>query len=176
MNYRNLFLSITAFLLVPLFFDSCKKDDSFTPIEVEGIEDKLAGSWTVSGVDAVGVVNILGRDVNATGKSKSAPQGSYILSQSPNNYTYDLKATLELKAGGLTQDFDYEDKDAGTWSVSEDEKSVIFVGNQGITQTLFFTQYDSNKTQYMRIAIPVDTTLNGFDYTGTVFVDMNQAL
>ncbi|MBD79398.1 MAG: hypothetical protein CL840_10785 [Crocinitomicaceae bacterium] len=170
----KLFL-LMAVLGLLLLIDSCKKkDDSFEPIQVVGVEDKLVGTWNVISTEGVGVVKIAGKDVQVTGKNKDEPQGFYELKKSPNEYTYDVKATLEMDISGIKQNYDYNDHDAGTWTVSEDEKSVIFAGNQGITQTLFFTQYDSNENLYMRIAIPVDTTFSSFEYKGTVFVNMRK--
>lgn len=164
--------TLVLFLFIGFFaFESCKKnDDSFTPIKVEGVREKLVGRWEAVHVDAVGQVN---SSINATGKSRGAPEGYYLLNDD-STYEYDLKAELEMKAGPLEIPYDYNDKDAGKWHVSDDEKSVIFVGNQGITQQLYFTQYDSLKTLYMEVAIPIDTSLNNWKYKGTIFMEMKK--
>ena len=166
-------LFILTFLGAILFLDSCKKSDtSFTPIEVPGVEDTLAGRWTVVNVDAAGTMG----GADATGYNKSAPEGYYLLTQDPNEYEYDLKVELEMNLTGtpLKATHDYNDKDAGTWEVAEDEKSVLFKGNQGIDQRLFFTNYDSADAVYMRVAMPVDTTLTGIRFKGTIWVNMRK--
>jgi hypothetical protein len=153
---------IISLLGALVLLDSCKKNDSsFESIKIPGVEDTLEGRWTVV-------------SVNATGKNVEEPDGYYQLDRNPNEYTYDLKTKLEMKFAGLTFDYNYNDRDAGTWEVAEDQKSVLFKGNQGIDQRLYFTNYDSLDALYMRVAIPVDTTMQGFKYEGTVFVNMRK--
>lgn len=174
-NTHQLFLPLAFLLLGVLFLNSCKKDDdSFTPIVVEGVEDKLVGRWNVVSARSIGTIEVSGVKIQANGKNKGEPNGFYELSKDPNEYTYDLTTVLEMTAlgGSITQSYDYNDKDAGTWEVADNEKSVLFSGNQGIDQRVYFTQYDSNSSQYMEIAIPIDTVLGSYQYEGTAFLNM----
>jgi hypothetical protein len=170
---NKIVLGFLVILSLPLIFDSCKKgDSSFEPVKIERAEDKISGKWKVISTNGAGTIRVLGKEIPAIGTSKDEPEGFYELNTSPYEYNYNLKTTLVMEAAGLSQDYEYDDKDAGTWNVSEDEESVVFVGNQGITQTLFFTLFDSNAISYLELAIPIDTTLNGLDYQGTIFLKM----
>lgn len=172
-------ISGVIFLSLFVLIFSCKKeDDSFTAIQIETVEDKLVGVWNVINVRAVGVVDVNGIKVQAIGKNVGTPMGSYVLERndSTNPYTYDLEAKMVVEAlnGIVKQEFNYDDHDAGVWIVSDNEKSVTFDGNQGLSQELFFTQYDSNATLFMEVAIPIDTVISGYDYDGTLFIEMSK--
>lgn len=168
--------AIATFLLV--FAVSCKKKDtSFEPIALEGIESQLNGTWNVISARAVGEVKVAGIPFQVEGSNITEPEGVYILTNDdPNLYLYDIKTELRLTAlnGLFSQNYSFNDKDAGTWVVSADEKSVVLTANQGVVQQMFFTQYDSAASQYMQIAVPVDTAYSGYDYKGTVFFEMNK--
>jgi len=104
------------------------------------------------------------------------PKGYYILSvgENENSYSYDIETLLQLrfgKNGNTTQDYDYDDNDAGTWELKSDEQ-LTFYANQGNVQEIFFTEYDSANLQILQLSLPIDTTLNGFKYTGKIVVDM----
>ncbi|MGB0403150.1 MAG: hypothetical protein ACPGEG_03570 [Salibacteraceae bacterium] len=177
---KSLKIILVVIIVAPLFiFNSCnKEDDSFTAIKVATVEDKLVGAWRVVNVRAVGDVDVNGIKIQAVGKNDGTPTGSYVLerTETEKKYTYDLEAKIVVEAlnGIVKQEFNYDDHDAGTWEVSDNEKSVTFAGNQGLTQQLFFTQYDSNATLFMEVAIPVDTVISGYDYEGTLFIEMSK--
>lgn len=176
MSKQVLKITVGFTLLFSILFLGCRKDDSFTPVQVVSVEEKLVGYWEINKVDVIGDLVIGGIPVQVTATEKEKPEGYYELTADPNEYTYDIKATLTMEAlgGTVKQDHSYDDKDAGTWEVSSDEKSVLFKGNQGIDQQVYFTHSDTNGVLYMELALPVDMVIKGYDFDGTVFVNMTK--
>ena len=73
--------------------------------------------------------------------------------------------------GNTTRDYDYDDRDAGTWIIKSDQQ-ITFYANQGNVQDIFFTLYDSANLEILQLSLPIDTTLEGFKYSGKIVVDM----
>ncbi|MAZ38152.1 hypothetical protein OAA90_03885 [Salibacteraceae bacterium] len=168
---------INISIALVLFFLSCKENDiTIDPIPIPSPEKVLEGTWNIIQTKAIGNVKVGNSSFPAEGSNLTPPKGYYILSvgENENSYSYDIETLLQLrfgKNGNTTQDYDYDDNDAGTWELKSDEQ-LTFYANQGNVQEIFFTEYDSANLQILQLSLPIDTTLNGFKYTGKIVVDM----
>ncbi len=168
---------ILAFLGFSLGFVSCKKEDpDFEPVKVPSAEEVMVGRWNLVFIQAEGNAKVAGNDVPVTGSNADSPEGYYDVrtGEKENTYSYDIKTKLILLIGGkggATREYNYSDKDAGTW-VLKSEESLTFYANQGNVEDVFFTMYDSAEVQHMQITVPIDTVLSGIDYNGKFILDM----
>ncbi len=173
-------IKLLVFLLT-LFLGlvSCKKDDpTFTAIKVPKAESVLEGRWTLLFAQADGNARIGNGTFPVTGSNINNPDGYYDVrvgeGDEENTYSYDLKVLLNLVIGEkstITREYNYNDKDAGTWILNSEEQ-LTFYANQGNVEKVFFTRYDSAEVQHMQISIPIDTVLENIDYTGNIILDM----
>lgn len=160
---------------------SCKKKDTeIHAISIPQPEDKLAGRWEIIKTEAEGNAYITKVRLPVTGYNLNEPDGYYELkkgdpnTESPNTYNYDLKVKLRLRINdAITKDFDYNDRDAGTWKIASDQK-VVFYANQGNVQDIIFTRYDSSAVELLQLSVPIDTTLENIKYEGKIVLDMKK--
>ncbi len=160
-----------------LSFSSCKeKDTTINPISLPDAETILEGRWQLVFTRAEGNARIGTGTFPVSGTNLNTPEGFYELNvgKEENTYSYDVKTLLNMVIGenaAITREYDYNDKDGGTWEIKSDEE-VTFYANQGNIQDIFFTKYDSLEVEHLQFAIPVDTVLESVGYKGNVILDM----
>ncbi|MFQ3325846.1 MAG: hypothetical protein ACJASM_000340 [Salibacteraceae bacterium] len=49
---------------------------------------------------------------------------------------------------------------------------MTFYSNQKNVQDICFTKYDSANLEILQLSLPIDTTSEGFKYSGKIVVDM----
>lgn len=164
-------------IVFTFFLSSCKKNEvTIDPISLTNPSKILEGKWNIIQTKAEGNVKIQSNNVAVEGSNLTPPVGYYELKlgEKENTYSYDIKTLLQLRFGSngnALQEYDYDDRDAGTWVLKSDEQ-VTFYANQGNVQDIFFTQYDSADLEILQLSLPIDTTLQGFKYEGKIVVDM----
>lgn len=169
--------SILVFFLAGLVLVSCKKNEvTIDPISIPNPARVVEGKWRVIQTKAEGNAKIANATVPVEGSNISPPVGFYnmVVGEEENTYNYDLKTLLQLRFGqngNTLRDYDYNDKDAGTWILKSDQQ-LVFYANQGNVQDIFFTKYDSADLEILQLSLPIDTTLEGIGYSGKIVVDL----
>lgn len=151
------FFTLTALL----FIVACGSDDDPQPEPTR--EEKHAGRWNLTDIDASGVINFAGQSIPFVTTDAQIDPGSYFDFQTnPQEVDYDASATITISAG---QEFDvpYQRSGQGVWEFKGADS--LIVTEQGQTTRYFIL----NSTDTRMILRSIQTlSLSGQTATATV--------
>ena len=168
----------TAFLVAALALIGCKKNDTALDpaITIAEAEAKMAGSWKVTDIEAVGNAKYGIVTAPVTGYNTSTPQGQYNLdTANPDNlYNYYQQAFLKFEiANVFSTTTDFNESDSGRWVVITNDR-MFFHTRLGHTIELVYTHYSDAGVPTLELQTPMDTSFDGIDFKGKIIIDLEK--
>ena len=170
--------SFTILAFTALALIGCKKNDTTLDpaITIAEAEAKMAGSWKVTDIEAIGNAKYGLITAPVTGYNTSTPQGQYNLdTATPDNlYNYYQQAFLKFEiANVFSTTTDFNEIDSGQWVVVTNDR-MFFHTRLGHTIELVYTYFSEVGSPKLQLQTPMDTTFDGIDFKGKIVIDLEK--
>lgn len=146
-------LTLATAIILGFSFSSCK-DDNISNTEPENYEDKLAGTWNLQSVHYETEIPDFGTGNGPTPVSGDGQNvdGTFVLTQDPNNFTYEFSFDANVQGFPLPVDLIGE----GAWTTTRDNSKLIVTDSDTGEEIVFNVAVNEENKQVYQTSVVQD--------------------